>query len=119
MVLTFGGELDPDRSSVAVTDAAGNEVGSGEVDLDVAERNVLRAEVSIDADGRYDVTWTAVAADGHPESGKYGFTVGDLSSVAPNTAMPAPNEVVAAGITLILVAGLVSMRASRLPASRP
>src|SRR5215210_4926456 len=47
VTITFDDELDPDLSSFKVTHAEGNEMGSGEVDLTIADRNVLSGTVSI------------------------------------------------------------------------
>src|SRR6188472_2344951 len=53
--LTFNGELDPDGSAFTVTGPGGGVIGSGEVDLGVADRNVMRGAVDPDGDGIYQV----------------------------------------------------------------
>lgn len=113
VVITFDDELDPDGSELIVTDADGAEVGAGGVDLEVAERNVLRATVSIDANGAYEVSWTAVSRDGHAEVGSYVFEVrSDAGATSPNTALPTP--VPPLGVVLLLTAALVAgIRAGR------
>jgi methionine-rich copper-binding protein CopC len=73
VTVTFDDELQPDGSGFTVADADGNEVGDGSLDLDVAERNVLRGEVSITDPGLYTVSWEIVAEDGHPDSGEFTF----------------------------------------------
>lgn len=118
VVLSFDGELDPDRSSVTVTDPQGNEVGSGGVDLTVPERNVLRAELAADLAGRYEVRWTAVAGDGHPESGSHAFVVTDGESAAPNTAVRAPSVGARVGVVLVLLAGIIAL-GRRMPRRLP
>ena len=65
VTVTFDDEVDPDHSSFTVTDADGNEVGSGEVDLTVADRNVLRGDVTISDPGVYTVNYTVAGVDGH------------------------------------------------------
>lgn len=114
VVLTFDDELNPDGSSFTVTDADGTEVGSGEVDLDVADRSEMRGDVAIDEPGLYTVTWTIVGSDGHEVTGEFSFGFQSDDPVptgeAPNTALLAPvdaGHVVLAGI-LALVAALVA-----------
>lgn len=100
VALTFSGELDP-ASGFVVTDGGGAAVGEGELDLDVADRNVLRGPVDITEPGTYTVAWTAVSADGHAEEGtfEFGFQAdasaaatggdrGDDAAGSPDTAMP-------------------------------
>lgn len=74
-ILTFSAELDPHGSGFTVTGPDGSEVGSGTVDLQVAERNVLRGPIAAAARGTYSIAWTAVAADGHEETGTLHFSV--------------------------------------------
>lgn len=93
VVVAFDGELDPAASGFVVTDGAGLEVGAGEVDLEVAERNELRGAVEIEEPGTYTVAWTAAAADGHAQEGTLTFTVLDPVSsppAAPDTALSPP-----------------------------
>lgn len=107
VVLTFGAELDPDGSSFSVTDADGVEVATGDVDLDVAERNVMRGDVAIVGSGHFAVEWTSVAIDGHTETGSFAFEVaGD--DEAPDTAMAAPSSSGLLGLTFLLAATLVA-----------
>lgn len=114
VVLTFSGELDP-ASTFVVTDAEGTTVGEGELDLDVAERNVVSGTVDISEPGVYTVAWTAVSIDGHPEEGSFEFGFQsdaaapppsddhhDGEAESPDTALPAPG-----GPDLALVAGLL------------
>lgn len=120
VVLVFDGELDPESSGFVVTDAGGTELGGGEVDLEVAERNELRGAAEIDGAGEYTVAWSVAAADGHPDEGSYTFTVsnsedgadgGTQDAGAPDTAMPAgggPTPLVLAGVVLVLAAALSS-----------
>ena len=106
VVLTFSGELEPE-SGFVVLDAAGDEVGTGELDLDVAERNILRGDVVIADDGTYTVSWTAVAADEHPEEGTYTFVVG--AAEQPNTALGHSSAAVPAGLALLVLAVLAGL----------
>lgn len=112
VVLTFEGEITED-STFTVTDADGNEVGSGELDLEVADRNVLRGDVSISEDGVYTVAYSIVGQDGDPIEGEISFGVGE--AVPPNTAMaPSATGPSLTGLGLLLLALAVGLRA-RLP----
>ncbi|HET8586547.1 MAG TPA: copper resistance CopC family protein [Candidatus Limnocylindria bacterium] len=77
VTLTFGGdsggELSPDGSSFTVTDAGGATVGTGKVDLSVADRNVMSADVTISDPGIYTVKWTSQSIDGASLSGSFSF----------------------------------------------
>jgi methionine-rich copper-binding protein CopC len=113
VAVTFDSELDPDASSLQVLAADGTVIGEGGVDLDVADRNVLRAPVSISRDGAYSVVWTAASIDGHVESGAFGFQVGTApTSAVANTALPAPrpNPGVIGAFLLALSGAIVVMR---------
>lgn len=129
VVLTFDEELTPD-SSFSVTDSAGAVVGSGEQDLYVAERNVLRGAVAISEPGVYTVAWTATAvSDGDTTSGAYRFSVRPGSSPEPRASTAAsrpdtaaagdsalPGSVSAIGVALCIVAALLAFAAA---AQRP
>jgi methionine-rich copper-binding protein CopC len=110
VVLVFDGELDPEASGFVVTDAGGDEVGRGEVDLTVAERNEMRGGVETEAGGEYTVSWSAAAADGHMEEGAATFTVRDAdgdTAGAPDTATSRPlatSPMTILGLALLLVA---------------
>jgi methionine-rich copper-binding protein CopC len=106
VVLTFSGELAPE-SGFVVVDADGDDVGVGELDLEVAERNILRGSVTITADGTYTVRWTAVAVDEHPEEGSFTFSVGE--GQAPNTALSSPGPAPLAGLALLMLAGVARL----------
>lgn len=122
VVLVFDDELDPTASGFTVTDADGSEVGSGEVDLDVAERNELRGAIDVAASGSYTVTWNVTGEDGHAVDGAFAFEVraadGDSAGVVqPDTAMAQPADsgpLVIIGVILVLVAAvLVAVRLRR------
>lgn len=117
VVMTFGGELDPDGSGFTVTAEDGTEVGTGSVDLQVADRNVIRGAVDITEPGVFTVSWTSQAADGHPEEGTFTFTVlaeeADAGSQdTPDTAVPTtgPSPMLVAGLILLSAAILVGGR---------
>ena len=112
VIVTFDSELDPDASSLQVLAADGTVVADGGVDLDVAERNVLRAAVSISRDGAYSVVWSAGSIDGHVESGQFGFQVGSPPKAVADTALPAPplNPAVIGAALLALSGAIVGLR---------
>lgn len=117
VVMTFDGELDPENSHFVVTDAGGAEVGTGEVDLDVAERNEMRGAVDITEPGDYTVAWTSAAADGHPEEGTFSFSVrspdaagGDQDTPNTATAPSGPHPLALAGLALLGMAAVAAVR---------
>jgi methionine-rich copper-binding protein CopC len=114
IVLTFDGELDPDRSGFDVLGPDGIVVGQGEVDLFVADRNVLSGPVAVDGSdgGAYTVRWTAMSTDGHAEAGSIRFTVGGGAD-APDTALPAPAGGWPLGVALLAAAAGLAARVRR------
>jgi copper resistance protein C len=109
VVITFDAELRPEGSEFRVT-GPGGEAGMGSLDLDVAERNVLRGAVSASQPGTYAVTWTVLGEDGHQETGTFDFTVGGVPETALRTA-PEPMRLaltLAGGI--LIGAGAVASR---------
>ena len=115
VVLTFEGEISED-SSFTVTGPSGDEVGSGELDLDVADRNVLRGDVTVVDVGDYVIAYSIVGEDGDPIEGEVTFTFdpeGTATPETPNTAMAvsaAPNVATLVGVTLIAMAFLLAAR---------
>jgi methionine-rich copper-binding protein CopC len=121
VTITFDDELDPDLSSFTVTDAKHSEVGSGEVDLTVADRNVMTGTVSIDDPGIYTVAYTVAGIDGHQLGGAFSFGLNALQQIPsptggeegpPDTAMPVPEPPVLelAGGLLLVLALLLGLR---------
>jgi copper resistance protein C len=112
VVLTFSGEIGED-GTFTVTDADGASVGEGGVDLDVADRNILRGDVTITEPGEYTVTYAVAAEDGHPTEGELTFTFdpeGEAST--PDTAVPVrgtPAPAIA-GLVLVLASGALAVR---------
>lgn len=116
VVLTFEAEIGED-SSFTVTDVDGTEVGTGGLDLDVAERNVLRGDVTITEDGTYTVAYSIIGEDGDPIEGQLSFGVGESApgTTPPNTAMmPAAGlNPAVLGVGLLAAAALVALRTRR------
>lgn len=73
VTLTFGGELDPDGSSFTVKDPGGTTIATGSVDLTVADRNVMIADVSISDPGVYTVNYLSKSIDGAELDGSFSF----------------------------------------------
>ncbi|HET7521182.1 MAG TPA: copper resistance CopC family protein [Candidatus Limnocylindria bacterium] len=116
VTITFDDELDPADSSFTVTNVDGNEVGSGEVDLTVADRNVLRGDVEISDPGVYTVSYSVAGVDGHEIDGtfSFGFNADEEIPEAtggeehPDTALPAPVSPLATAVgVMLLLAGMV------------
>ncbi len=118
VVLTFDKEID---GSLVVVDAAGTEVGSGELDLNVADRNVLRGTFGIQDRGQYTVRWSVTdVSDGDTTDGELTFTVGSGASTggetAPDTAVIRANRsagATALGMVVLAAAAVLAMRRSR------
>jgi methionine-rich copper-binding protein CopC len=119
VTLTFDDELNPGGSSFTVTAADGHEVGDGEVDLTVADRNVLSGDVTITDPGVYTVEYTVVGDDGHAVSGtiSFGYNADQAIPEAtteepPDTAMPSHRLPLAPllGLLLLALAGVFGVR---------
>jgi len=120
VMITFDDEVDPDGSSFQVKSEGGQVVGQGEVDLTVADRNVLRGDVDISDPGLYTVTWTALSIDGDATHGSFTFgfqASGPVPSDAPqeenpDTALPVGHSTptpLLIGVLLIGLAGLLAV----------
>jgi methionine-rich copper-binding protein CopC len=111
IVLTFEGEVSEESSfSVMGPDGA---AGEGALDLDVADRNVLRGQVEVDAAGDYTVSWSIVGEDGHPVEGEVTFTYEPEGEAAtPDTALPPStgSPVALIGLLLLVLAATISAR---------
>jgi copper resistance protein C len=122
VTVTFDDELDPDHSTFTVADADGNEVGSGEVDLTVADRNVMHGDVTISDPGVYTVSYTVAGVDGHEIEGTFSFgfntdetipdPTGGEHDEGPDTALPyrQPSPLPMVGALLIGLAALLGVR---------
>jgi copper resistance protein C len=110
VVLTFDGEIG-EESTFSVTGPTGDEVGVGQLDLDVADRDVLRGDVSVVEVGTYVVAYAVLGLDGHEITGEVTFTYEPKGTVSPNTAIgPAvasPALTVTAGLLLVSVAAVL------------
>lgn len=120
VTITFNEELDPDESTFAVTDEDNVEVGTGEVDLTVADRNVMTGAVTITDPGVYLVSYAVTGDDGHLVEGTFSFgfqatgeipepTGEDPDTAMSRTGLPSP-ELVFFGALLLLASGLIAAR---------
>lgn len=119
VTITFDDELGP-GSSFTVTGGGSVEVGTGEVDLTVADRNVMTGPVTITEPGIYSVIYTAAGVDGHEVAGIFSF--GYLATAmipvptgddGPDTAMPVPGArpaLLFLGVVAAMVAGVILLR---------
>jgi len=124
VIITFDDELDPDASSFSVADAHGVEVGGGEVDLTVADRNVMKGPVTITEPGVYTVTYTIAGPDGHEIEGTFSFgfqatdQIPDPTGGEPDTAISPPaspaRALILLGCLLLVLAGVTAARAATL-----
>ena len=122
VTLTFDGELDSEASTFTVADADGHQVGTGSVDLTVADRNVMIGEVTITEPGVYTVAYGVLGVDGHEIEGQFSFGFaadeeipdgeGHEDDHQPDTAMAAwdANGPALLGAALLVVAGLLTIR---------
>lgn len=126
VVITFDAELDP-ASTFTVTDERGEPVGTGGLDLDVAERNVLRGDVDISEPATFTVSWSAVSVDGHRETGAFSFGYradpttdpeAGGGATTPDTALPltaGQSWLALAGLALVAAAGAMGARRATAP----
>ncbi|MGZ6371891.1 MAG: copper resistance CopC family protein [Candidatus Limnocylindria bacterium] len=73
VTITFDDELNPDLSDLTVADASTSVVGTGAVDLTVADRNVMSRAVTITQPGIYTVSYRVGGVDGHELTGSFSF----------------------------------------------
>ena len=110
VVLTFDGEIG-EGATFVVTGPTGEEVGTGELDLDVADRNAVRGDVSVAEAGTYLVAYTVAGLDGHEITGELTFAYEPEGAVSPNTAIDAPMPpaapMVVLGLLLVLLAAVL------------
>ncbi|MBL1111400.1 copper resistance protein CopC [Streptomyces sp. 110] len=79
--LSFNDPMDARYSRVAVTGSSGRAVTTGAPEVE--GRTVTQALAADTPPGRYTVGYRVVSADGHPVSGRFGFTVAALRTTSP------------------------------------
>jgi methionine-rich copper-binding protein CopC len=117
VTITFDDELDPDLSTFTVTGPGTASVGSGSIDLTVADRNVMSGLVTITEPGIYTVTYHVAGVDGHQLGGSFSFGYRTALAIpnptggeGPDTAMGRPAgssaPVLMLGVLVVLVGAL-------------
>jgi methionine-rich copper-binding protein CopC len=91
VTITFDDELDPDLSSFTVAGAGSVNVGGGEVDLTVADRNVMSGPVTITQPGVYTVSYHVAGVDGHALEGSFSFGYQATSAIPEPTGDESPD----------------------------
>ena len=118
-----GDNLDTAPTNVTLT----FKIATGSVDLTVADRNVMTADVSIATPGVYTVSYVSKSIDGAVLDGTFSFGYQTDASIpaatggdddddhAPDTAIDAPAPLAPlAAIGLLLVLGAVTLAARRI-----
>ena len=120
VTITFDDELDPDLSHFEVTDSASVQVGSGAVDLTVADRNVMTGPVTIAAPGVYNVSYTVAGVDGHVLKGTFSFGYQATSAIPGPTGGEGANTAMAprGGTLVLVILGSILVLASGVIAAR-
>jgi methionine-rich copper-binding protein CopC len=121
VTITFEDELSP-GSSFTVTGGGSVEEGTGEVDLTVADRNVMTGPVTITEPGIYTVIYTAAGVDGHEVAGIFSFGYLATAMIPVPTGDDAPDTAVAPsslsqarlllGVLLVVAAAVILLRRS-------
>jgi methionine-rich copper-binding protein CopC len=113
VTITFDDELEP-GSSFTVTGGGSVEVGTGEVDLTVADRNVMTGPVTLTEPGIYTVVYLAAGVDGHEVAGTFSFGYLATETIpGPDTAMAAPTRnpaLMLLGVLFVAAAALILLR---------
>lgn len=71
----FSSKLEPKFAKVKVTDAQGAQVDKGGAAVNPNDPGLVEISVPPLAPGKYSVTWSVVATDGHRAKGEFSFTV--------------------------------------------
>jgi copper resistance protein C len=90
--LTFSQRLNPDFTTIVVSDAAKHRIPAAPPVIDQATGTVTLSEAL--TNGSYTVAYRVVSSDGHTVQGSYTFTVADptqpSATASPAPASPAP-----------------------------
>ena len=118
VVLHFTEPVSSLGAALHVTDPLGREVPGNSAELSGSTVTFLLSTVEVD--GPYTVAWRVVAADGHPGSGRFSFTVGSgsqglLSADAHHHSWLARHRthVVVIGLVLLLSVGYLAFDARK------
>ncbi|MFF5077250.1 copper resistance protein CopC [Actinoplanes sp. NPDC000266] len=107
ITLEFSQRLNPDFTTIALSDAARRRVDASSPAIDTAKGTILPREPL--ANGTYTVAYRVVSVDGHTVQGSYVFTVDDpaLPKAAPATTTTPPAD--SGGIPIGVVIGLAAL----------
>jgi copper resistance protein C len=76
VTIWFTQDLEPAFSGISVTNAAGERVDLGNVQIPAGHPDELQVGLKPLPPGTYQVSWHVVSVDTHPTQGKFSFTVG-------------------------------------------
>lgn len=124
IVLEFNEPVRKDFGQIQVTGPDEQTYAEGEVTVRSSE--VTQELAELDAQGRYEVGWRVISADGHPVSGSFTFWVGAKSSGGSESdqeqtsgQLPIGGLLIGGLIALLVVAVLsAALLAARRSASR-
>ena len=77
LTLWFTQKLEPAFSTIEVRDAGGTRVDAGRVQVDRADRTILRIGLKSLKNGTYQVHWRVLSVDTHTTEGSFSFSVGE------------------------------------------
>ena len=72
----FTQQLEPAFTTATVSDKSGNNVDSGDAQVDPQDPTELRVPLKPLPPGTYTVMWHALSVDTHTTTGHFNFTVG-------------------------------------------
>jgi copper resistance protein C len=103
--LVFAERLNPDFTTIVISDAAQQRVAASAPAIDAQTGSVTLTGAL--TNGPYTVAYRTVSVDGHAVQGSYGFTVADPALPAPASSVAAaPAEVAPDGIPTGVLIGL-------------
>jgi copper transport protein len=90
--LTYSEPIEPRFAIVSVTNAAGEQVTSGQPQSAPGEPQTLVTPMRKVPEGWYLVFWRVISADGHPVRGAFTFAVGPNPGPPPQFRVPSLSE---------------------------
>ncbi|GIE91203.1 copper resistance CopC family protein [Actinoplanes regularis] len=119
--LRFAERLNPDFTTIVVSDGARRRVATGEPEVDGATGVVtLREDL---ANGPYTVAYRVVSSDGHAVQGSYTFNLDDpgkpaaasttVSVAAAASGGPSAGPLIGLGAAVVVAAGFLVLRRRR------
>src|SRR5262245_5892531 len=71
----FDGPIEPLFASLRVENGNGGRVDRGDSRVDAADARLLQVGLPLLPPGRYGVSWSVIARDGHPREGTFSFLI--------------------------------------------